>query len=159
MFTSSTPNKYWGETVLTASYLINRLPTKVLKYQTSLHNLMTIFPHVRILNTLPPKVFGCVVYIYENNPNRHKLEPRVFKCIFIGYSPTQKGYKCYCPTSQKFFVSCDVTFVEDEFYHSSTPLQVGENHWDPTTPMPISLPIPSSLPNNEFIQTDAAVHS
>ena len=34
------------------------------------------------------------------------------KCVFVGYSPTQKGYKCLCPKSKKFFVSKDVTFVE-----------------------------------------------
>ena len=45
------------------------------------------------------------------------------------------------------------------FITQRTPLQVGENHWDPTVPMPISLPIPSSLPINEFIQTDATVLS
>ena len=88
MLASSTPNRYWGEAVITASYLINRLPSNILNYQTPLHNLMSIFPHVGILNTLSPKVFGCVVNVYQTSPNRHKLEPRAFKCIFIGYSTT-----------------------------------------------------------------------
>ena len=57
MFTSSTPNRYWEEAILTAAYLINRLPTKVLKYQTPLNNMITTFPYVRILNTITPKVF------------------------------------------------------------------------------------------------------
>ena len=110
MFTSYVPNRYWGEAVLTAVYLINRMPSKVLKYQTPLHNLTSVFPHVQILNNLPPKVFGCVVYVYQTSPSRHKLDPRALKCIFIGYPPTQKGYKCFCPTSQKVLISCNVTF-------------------------------------------------
>ena len=38
------------------------------------------------------------------------------KCLFVGYSATQKGYKCYHPPSRKVFVSMDVTFFEQEAY-------------------------------------------
>ncbi|EOY19448.1 Cysteine-rich RLK (RECEPTOR-like protein kinase) 8 [Theobroma cacao] len=57
-----------------------------------------------------------------------KLEPTALKCVFAGYSATQKGYKCYHPPSRKYFVSMDVTFRESElyFYTPQSPLQ-GEN--------------------------------
>ncbi|CAJ2640143.1 unnamed protein product [Trifolium pratense] len=42
------------------------------------------------------------------------------------YSSTQKGYKCYHPPSNKFFVSRDVTFHEQESYFAQTHLH-GEN--------------------------------
>lgn len=158
MFTNSIPNRYWGEVVLRASYLINRLPSNVLSYQTLLHNLTTIFPHVRILSSLSPKVFCCIVYVHQTSPNRHKLEPKALKCIFIAYSPTQKGYKCYYPLSQKFFVSCDVIFVENEFYYLSTYFQREESHWDPTISMPISLLIVSPPPNIDMMQTATTDH-
>ena len=96
---------------------------------------------------------------YQISPNPHKLEPSAIKCVFIGYFPTQKGYKCFFPTSQKFFVSYDVTLVKYEFYRSTTPLQMEENHWDPTMLMPITLPISSPPPNDNPIQTAAADHS
>lgn len=35
---------------------------------------------------------------------------KAIKCVFVGYSPTQKGYKCYNPNFRKFLVSCDVSF-------------------------------------------------
>ena len=55
-----------------------------------------------------------------------KLSPKADKCIFLGYSPSQKGYKCYCPTTRKTIVSQDTTFYEHEPYYPKLPIQ-GEN--------------------------------
>ena len=52
-------------------------------------------------------------------------EPK--KCIFVGYSSNKKGYKCYCPTSKKFFHSMDVSFFENISYFSNSVIQ-GESH-------------------------------
>jgi hypothetical protein len=37
---------------------------------------------------------------------------------FVGYSSTQKGYKCWDPVGKKLFVSMDVTFREFEPYYT-----------------------------------------
>ena len=37
MFTTNVPKQFWGDAILTASYLINRMPSKVLNYQTPLN--------------------------------------------------------------------------------------------------------------------------
>jgi hypothetical protein len=29
----------------------------------------------------------------------------------MGYSPTQKGYRCWSPSEKRFFVSMDVAFM------------------------------------------------
>ena len=42
-------------------------------------------------------------------PEGHKLDPRSIKCVFLGYSRTQKGYQCYSPTLCRHFISVDVT--------------------------------------------------
>ena len=34
--------------------------------------------------------------------------------MFVGYSSLQKGYKCYHPSSRRFFISANVTFAEYE---------------------------------------------
>ena len=44
--------------------------------------------------------------------------------MFLGYSCTQKRYKCYCPERKYFIFSADVIFFEfkpcfDNEYHSS----------------------------------------
>lgn len=58
-------------------------------------------------------MFGCVCYVRDVNPQLTKLDPKSMKCIFVGYSRLQKGYKCFCPSLHKHLVSIDVTFVED----------------------------------------------
>ena len=46
-----------------------------------------------------------------------RLEAREIKCVFIGYSNTQKGHKCYSLESKKISISQDVTFHEDKNYY------------------------------------------
>ena len=41
---------------------------------------------------LPPRIFGCVAFVHVLDPGLDKLSPRARKCVFLGYSRTQKGY-------------------------------------------------------------------
>ncbi|CAL8175713.1 unnamed protein product [Prunus armeniaca] len=127
LLSMSVPKSYWGEAVLTAAYLINRMPSQVLKFQTPLQ-VFTAACSTSTVNHLPPRVFGCISFVHLHHSG--KLDPHSLKCIFLGYSATQKGYKCYHPPSKKFFVTRDVTFHEEHAYFShlssKTSLQ-GEN--------------------------------
>ncbi|RVW14453.1 Retrovirus-related Pol polyprotein from transposon RE2 [Vitis vinifera] len=59
------------------------------------------------------KVFGCTCFVHLSaTQRRDKLDPRAVKCVFLGYSQTQKGYRCYDTTAKRLFVSRDVQFVE-----------------------------------------------
>ena len=58
------------------------------------------------------KVFGCIAYVHIPDELRTKLDPKAEKCIFIGYSLEQKGYRCYNPITRKIRVSRDVVFDE-----------------------------------------------
>ena len=51
-----------------------------------------------------------------------KLDPKLLKCIFLGYSRVQKGYRCYCATLRHYFVSTDVTFFETTPFFLSSPV-------------------------------------
>ena len=56
LFTHNLPKTFWGEAVLTSAYLINKLPSRILEFQTPINRLMTIFPHNRLINSLSLRV-------------------------------------------------------------------------------------------------------
>ncbi|XP_074356022.1 uncharacterized protein LOC141695694 [Apium graveolens] len=75
MFTKNVPKYFWGEAILMAAYLINRMPSRVLQYKTSLSILLTVYPNIHLLSNLSPKAFGCTSYVHVLGPNT-KFDPR-----------------------------------------------------------------------------------
>ena len=110
-FTMNVPKYLWGDVILTAAFLINRLSSRTLTFKSPLSMLSHKFPHLNMLtNALPLKAFGCTAFVHIHSQHRTKLDPRAIKTIFLGYSPTQKGYWCYYPQTKKMFVTREVTF-------------------------------------------------
>lgn len=71
-----------------------------------------------LYSSVSPHVFGCVAFDHVPSVGQDKLSPRSIKCIFLGYSRTQKGYRCYCPPARQYFVGANVTFSESTpFFH------------------------------------------
>ena len=118
MFTMNVPKFLWSEAVMTVIYLINRTPSRLLGWKSPYEMLRGMNEFV-----VPPKVFGCTCFVRDRLPLVGKLDPQAIKCIFVGYSSSQKGYKCWCPTEKRLFVSMDVTFRESEPFY-------GENRLD-----------------------------
>ncbi|RVW92955.1 Retrovirus-related Pol polyprotein from transposon TNT 1-94 [Vitis vinifera] len=135
---SNVPFRFWGDTVLTACYLINRMPSFVLHDQIP-HSLL--FPD-QPLYFLPPRVFGCTCFVHILTPGHDKLSAKAMKCLFLGYSKLQKGYRCYSLKTHRYFISIDVTFFEDSPFFSTTSesLPVSE-----VLPIPIVSP-PDAMP-------------
>ncbi|KAJ9674602.1 hypothetical protein PVL29_023878 [Vitis rotundifolia] len=130
---SHVPFRFWGDAVLIACYLINRMPSSVLHDQIP-HSLL--FPD-QPLYFLPPRVFGCTCFVYILTPGQDKLYARATKCIFLGYSRFQKGYRCYSSKTHHYFLSADVTFFEDSpFFSTSESLPISE-----VLPLPIISPL------------------
>ena len=82
------PKLFWADAVLTATYLLYRMLSHVLKVKSPFE----IFFADKSPFSIPLKVFGCVSFVYNLNPSRDKLDPCAHKCIFLNYSRTQKGY-------------------------------------------------------------------
>nr|AAP46207.1 putative retrotransposon protein [Oryza sativa Japonica Group] len=116
MYTMNVPKFLWSEAVMTAAYLINRTPSRILGMKTPYEMIFGKNEFV-----VPPRVFGCTCFVRDHRPSIGKLDPRAVKCIFIGYSSSQKGYKCWSPSERRTFVSMDVTFRESvPFYGEKT---------------------------------------
>jgi hypothetical protein len=109
------PKCFWSYGVLTATYLINHLPSHVLDFKSPLEVLQVTCPDLAHL-----KVFGCSYFVHLPSSQCDKLDSRATKCIFIRYSQIQKGYKCYDPLLKKMYVSRDVRFIEDILYFYAT---------------------------------------
>ncbi|RVX13764.1 Retrovirus-related Pol polyprotein from transposon TNT 1-94 [Vitis vinifera] len=162
MFSMNVPKLFWGQAVLTAAYLINRMPSRVLKFQTPCQTLLKSFPTTRLISTVPPKIFGCSVFVHINQQHRSKLDPRSLKCIFLGYSSNQKGYKCYSPVTRKFYNSMDVTFFETQPYYPKNDIQ-GENStqeyqfWDLESFSESPITTENHIPSKSFNQPESIV--
>ncbi|RVW96586.1 Retrovirus-related Pol polyprotein from transposon RE2 [Vitis vinifera] len=92
------------------------MPSSVLHNQIS-HFLL--FPD-QPLYFLPPRVFGCTCFVHILTPGQDKLSAKAMKCLFLGYSRLQKGYRCYSLETHRYFISTDVTFFEDSPFFSTT---------------------------------------
>ena len=115
MFQMKVPKKFWADVVSIACFLINRMPTVVLKGDIP---YKVIHPHKSLL-PLAPRIFGCTCYVRDTRPFVTKLDPKALQCVFLGYSRLQKGYRWFSTDLNKYLVSTDVVFSEDTSFFSS----------------------------------------
>lgn len=76
---SNIPIKFWSDCVNTAVYIINRIPSPILKGKTPYHMIYQkepVYTHLRI--------FGCLCY-FLNNKRSNKFDNKSTKGIFVGY--------------------------------------------------------------------------
>jgi hypothetical protein len=104
------PLKFWDEPFLTATYLINMLPSKFINNDTLVHRLLGTRPNYTSL-----RVFGCACWPNLRPYNKRKLAFRSRQCVFIGYSPRHKGVKCLKVSTGRIYISRDVIFDEHVF--------------------------------------------
>lgn len=123
---------FWGESVLTAAFIINRLPSFVLNNRCPYELL-----YDKPVDYTKLKSFGCLAFAINLVHNSDKLAPRGVPCVFIGYPPTQNGFRLLDLKTMKLFVSRDVSFNDSVFPLNST------------QPKPCRLPLPTEMPDNK----------
>ncbi|GAA0185436.1 transmembrane signal receptor [Lithospermum erythrorhizon] len=124
LFQSNAPTQFWGECLLTATYLVNMFPLPSLNHTSPFQMLFQVAPSYSHLRN-----FGCLCYAAIDKPARTKFDRISRTCVFIGYPFGKKAYKIYDLTTQTVFTSRDVIFHENWYpIHSA------------------QLPIPSTLP-------------
>ena len=114
------PHHYWVETGNTTVYIMNKTPS------VAVHN---VTPKEKYSGKKPDlshlKVFGCIAYVHIPDELRSKLDPKAEKCIFVGYSVEQKGYRCY--VTRELRVSRDVVFNEMASWYNDVKDSIGDD--------------------------------
>uniref|UniRef100_A0A0E0FBI9 Retroviral polymerase SH3-like domain-containing protein n=1 Tax=Oryza meridionalis TaxID=40149 RepID=A0A0E0FBI9_9ORYZ len=99
----------WGA-VQAATYLINRIPSRVIHNISPLEKLHHQKPDYTSL-----RVFGCACWPNLHPYNNHKLQFRSKRCVFLGFSNIHKGFKCLVVPTGRVYISRDVVFDETIF--------------------------------------------
>ncbi len=107
LFHARLPKNLRLEAFFTAVYLINRLPSSTIGMHTPFFKLHGIHPDYKSL-----KVFGCRCFPYLRDYAKNKFEPKSYPCVFLGYSPIHKGYRCLHPPTKRVYLSRHVVFDE-----------------------------------------------
>ena len=79
---------------------------------------------------------GCTFFVHTLALGQDKLSDKAIKCIFLGYSHLQRGYRCYSPDTHRYFIFADVTFFE----HSSLLFTIPPSSLEVLSP-PLIFPI------------------
>ncbi|KAD3068070.1 hypothetical protein E3N88_35950 [Mikania micrantha] len=146
---SGVPNHFWNFAFETATYLINRMPSRTSSHISPFEHLLKRKPDLSFL-----RVFGCQCFPHLRPYNPHKMDFRSLPCVFLGYSPSHHGYQCLDPTTNRIYIARHVRFNETSFpfLQSSSPPSTPSSP-DPyfssyPLPTPIDQPL-SSAPNQQ----------
>jgi len=71
------------------------------------------------LMIIPYVVFESTCFVHNFSLGLDKLSPRSHKCVFLRFTRSQKGYKCFSPFLNCYFVPADVTYTEFSLYFKS----------------------------------------
>ncbi|XP_074373858.1 uncharacterized protein LOC141714225 [Apium graveolens] len=130
-FQANLPLHLWGDCVLTAVHLINRLPTHLLSNKSPYEAFYAESPDYDNI-----RVFGCLAISYNPTVSIDKFAARGIPCVFLGYPATKKGYRLLNLSTMVEFVSRDVKFHEEIFPFSPN---TGLHYMQP---LPINMPDP-----------------
>ncbi|KAL0312877.1 UNVERIFIED_CONTAM: Retrovirus-related Pol polyprotein from transposon TNT 1-94 [Sesamum radiatum] len=106
---------FWGEAMLTACYLLNRVPNK--RNKVTPYKLW--YKKKPNLNYL--RIWGCRAVVRLPEPKKKSLGERGIDCIFIGYAEHSKAYRFYVIAPNDFISvntvieSRDAIFDETRF--------------------------------------------
>jgi hypothetical protein len=114
--TAGLSKEWWGEAILTASHVLNRVPTKS-KEKTPFEEWKKKRLTLSYLRT-----WGCLAKVNVPFNKKRKLGPKTVDCVFLGYAINSVGYRFLVVKSRVpdmrvggIFESRDATFFENEF--------------------------------------------
>lgn len=142
-FQAHLPIHFWSDCLLTTIYIINRIPTPLLKNRSPFELLLTkqpIYTHI--------KTFSCLAYVSTHQHTSHKFSFRSIPYIFLGYPIGIKRYKWFDPSTHKITISGHVIFHETMFpFQKSPPNTQSYDFLDSLTTVVLPTPF-NSFTNN-----------
>ena len=127
-------------------YLINPMHTAILNGRTPFECLLKSSPAYSFLC-----IFRCLCFPLLRPYNRHKLDFRASPCVFLGYSSSHLGYRCFDLSSSRMYIARHVKFHENTFpfaYSEQTtilPSPSLQTALSALTVFPTPMPSPSTL--------------
>lgn len=112
LFGSGLPKILWGEAIVTACYIQNRLPTRVLD-KTPYEVWNGRKPSLEHL-----RMFGSRAYVHIPKEKRGKWDARAVEGTLVGFSETQKGYRVLIQGSYTVKVTRSVVIDESPVMES-----------------------------------------
>src|ERR1051325_8314120 len=96
------PKEFWGEVVSTATYILNRCPTKKIEGITLEECWSGVKPSLSHL-----KVFGSIAHRHVPDQLRGKLDDKLSQMILVAYHSIG-GYKLFNPVNKQIVINRDV---------------------------------------------------
>lgn len=118
------PKHFWGEAVLTSTYLTNCLPTKAANDSNATPYQLWNYKKPNLSNI---RTFGCKAYAYVEKPKISKFDEKEIQGILLGYDNGSKGYRIYTGINN-VIISRTVKFIESGINN------IEENKNDTQTP-------------------------
>jgi gag-polypeptide of LTR copia-type/GAG-pre-integrase domain len=116
IFHAQIPLQYWSDIFESIAFVINRLPSASIAFQTPFELLFNQKPDYHFF-----RILGCKCFPYTRPYSLHKLSPRSRTCVFIGYSSVYKGYKCLDLDTNRVYISRHVVFDENSLPFKNLP--------------------------------------
>ena len=98
---------WWAEAVMTAAYILNRIPNSANPHVSPIQLLFHVKPDLQHL-----RVFGARGFVFVDKAKRTKLDPKAHACIFLGYAVGSKGYRVWDLEAEKLVISRTIQLQE-----------------------------------------------
>ena len=120
---SGLPHNLWGEALLTANFILNRIPFKN-SNKSPYEVWKGRLPSYKMI-----KIWGCLAKVLIPLPKRTKLGPKTIDCVFIGFANASAAYRFLVYKSEVHDIhvntileSIDAEFFEDVFPYKESPM-------------------------------------
>ncbi|GJY29673.1 retrotransposon protein, putative, ty1-copia subclass [Tanacetum coccineum] len=109
MSQTTLPKSFWDYALENAARILNIVPTK--KVDKTPYEIW----HGQAPKLSYLKVWGCEALVKRDTLTKpDKLDPRYFRCIFVGYPKETMGYSFYNPSENKVLIARNDEFFEND---------------------------------------------